>query len=115
MGWTQSGSRVYWPCVRYIFVFFAVLAGPAAAQQASTATSVRQAYGSRLNQTEVPAISRGVTRRLDTRIANRVNNRLATRIERYTVPLPDMAAAYRAPADDGSRRTTIMQAPLSSE
>lgn len=101
--------------MRYILVFFAVLAGPAAAQQASTATSVRQAYGSRLDQAAVPAVSKGVARRLDTRISNRVANRLSTRIERYTVPLPDMAAAYRAPADDGSRRTTNMQAPLPVE
>lgn len=101
--------------VRYAPLLLAILATPAAGQQARTAQSVRQAYGSRLDQAAVPAVSGGVAQRLDTRVGSRLDNRLSTRIERYTVPTADLATAYRATPDDGSRRSTAMPAPLPSQ
>ena len=87
-----------------------VCAVPAAAQQATGSRDVRVAYGSRLSQEAVPEVSRGVVRRLDTRVQNRVNSRLSTRIERYAVT-SDPTESLRTHSDEGAARP-VMQAPL---
>ena len=87
-----------------------VLAGPVAAQQATGSRDVRAAYGSRLTQEAVPEVSRGVVRRLNTRVQNRVSGRLITRIERYAVT-SDPTESLRTRSDEGSARFVI-QAPL---
>jgi len=77
------------------------VAAHASAQTATTRSSVREAYGARLNgkavEDMVPA-----NRRLATRIDNQVNGRLATRIERYEVNV-DPTQALVAPTDDRAR------------
>lgn len=86
------------------------LAAPVAAQQATGSRDVRAAYGSRLNLEAVPEVSRGVVRRLNTRVQNRVNSRLSTRIERYAVS-SDPTESLRTRSDEGAARPVI-QAPL---
>ena len=85
---------------------------PALAQQATTARDVRQAYGSRLDRPDSPAVSRGAVRRLETRVNDRVNSRLSTRIERYTTMPADPTASLRTGSEDGARETRIIEAPL---
>ncbi|MFV0624664.1 hypothetical protein ACBY01_11730 [Sphingomonas sp. ac-8] len=84
---------------------------PAVAQQATNTRDTQRAYGSRLDRQAVPEVSSGVVQRQNSRIESRINNRLNTRIERYAVAV-DPAASLRTRADDGTRRSTIVQAPL---
>lgn len=92
-------------------IAFAAAGAPASAQQATTTRDARQAYGSRLDQSAVPEVSRGVVHRLDTRVSNRINNRLNTRIERYTATV-DPVATLRDNPLERTTQASVVQAPL---